>query len=110
MLAALLALDGGDLLEAGNVAPSLELGRQEGIDDRERQLDAEHPGAKGEHVRVVMEAGEPGGEVVMAQRRAHAVHLVRCDLLALATATEHDGAVRPSGDDLPGGGGTERWV
>ena len=37
-----------------------------------------------------MRTGEPCGVQVVAQRRAHAAHLVGRDLLTLPAATEHD--------------------
>ena len=45
------------------------------------------------HVGVVVGTGEPGGEQVVAQRGAHAVHLVGRQLLALPAAAEHDAEV-----------------
>ena len=53
-------------------------------------------------VGVVVLPAQPGGEQVVAERGAHAVHLVGGDLLALPGPAEHDAAVGLAGRRRPG--------
>ena len=55
------------------------------------------PRADRQHVGVVVTPRVLGGVEVVAQRGAHATHLVRRDLLALAAAAEHDPRLRATG-------------
>ena len=57
-----------------------------------------------------MLAGQPGGELVVAQRRPHAVDLVGRDLLTLTAATHHHPELGAAPDDRPSRGGAERRV
>ena len=52
------------------------------------------PAAHRKHVRIVMQPGKACGMEIVAQRRTHAWHFVGGYLLALATASEHDPAIR----------------
>ena len=64
-----------------------------------------HPAADGHHVGVVVLAAERGGLLAPGERGAHALDLVRGDLLAVAGAADDDAeAVRVRGRPL---GGTE---
>ena len=54
------------------------------------------------HVGVVVLAGQARGVEVVAERGAHAVHLVGRDLLALAAAAEHDAELGVAARRRPG--------
>ena len=61
---------------AARVAAAFEGRVEEGIDYLERQTLAQHAGAQGQHVGVVVAAGHLRAVAVAAQRAAYTVHLV----------------------------------
>jgi acetyl-CoA C-acetyltransferase len=75
------------------VAPTVEGGRQEEVDDLVGQAHTDDASADGEHVGVVVCSGHASGVEVVAQRSAHATHLVGGELLALAAPAEHDARI-----------------
>src|SRR5207302_4219294 len=54
--------------------------------------------AHGQHVGIVVLAGQAGGVEVVAEGRPHTLHLVGRDLLALAAAPQHYAPLRPPSD------------
>ena len=57
------------------------------------EVGAQDARPQGEHVGVVVEPGQAGRRLVVAQRGPGPADLVGGDGLALAAATEHDGAI-----------------
>ena len=102
--------DRGDLVDAALVAAALEVGGEPHLQDLVGQSLPHHTSADRQHVGVVVPAARLGGVQVVAQRGAHALHLVRGDLLALTAPTEHDAPVGPPGGDLTADGGADRRV
>ncbi len=72
------------------MASTVELRGEERGKDLFGQADTDHSGANAQHVGVVVSAGQSCREQVVAQCRAHSVHLVGGQLLALATAPDHN--------------------
>ena len=72
------------------MATAVELVARNVLDDLLGQADADDAAAHGQHVGVVVRAGQAGGVQVVAQRGAHTADLVGGDLLALPAAAEHD--------------------
>ena len=83
----------GDLVDAALVAAALEVGGEPDPQDLVGQALAHDARADRQHVGVVVPARVLGGVEVVAERGAHALHLVGRDLLALAAAAEHDAAL-----------------
>lgn len=108
--ACFLGLDESDLVDTGLVSATLELGGEEHVDDGDRQRLAEHPGPERQNVCIVVQAGEPCGELVVAQGGPNAADLVRGNGLTLAASTHHDGEVRFASYDAAPCGGTEVWI
>ncbi len=78
-------------VDAADVADVLrERGRQEGLHELRRLVLRVHAGAHRDHVGVVVLAAQRRGLLAPGQRRAHALHLVRRDLLAVAGAADDD--------------------
>ena len=73
-------------------------------------LDGVHAAADAHHLRVVVLAGQRRGLGAPRQSAAHAGHLVRGDLLAVARAADHDAEALGIGDGLHRGGDAERRV
>ena len=76
------------------MAAAFELGGEEQCQDLLGQAGADHSAADTEHVGVVVLARHAGGVQVVAQRSAHAAHLVGGQLLALAAAADDDAVQR----------------
>src|SRR4051794_5225801 len=80
-----------ELFEPGGVAASLEFRLEPELEDLVGDARrGDDPPAHGQDVGVVVDAREPGGEQVVAQRGACPPHLVGGQLLALSAAAEHD--------------------
>ena len=73
-------------------------------------VDGVHAAADADHLRVVVLAGQRRGLDAPRQRAAHAGHLVRGDLLAVARAADHDAEAVRVGDGLLRGRDAERRV
>ena len=67
-----------------------EIGGEKGGKDLLGQTDTDDPRAHAQHIGIVVGPRQTSGEQVVAQRGAHAVHLVGGELFALPAATEHD--------------------
>ena len=80
------------------------------VDDLLGEADADDAGTDRQHVGVVVLAGHAGGVEAVAQRGAHAAHLVGGELLALAAAAEHDADVGVAVADRPADAGADRRV
>ena len=74
------------------------------------QVGRDHLGAHHQYVGVVVCPRDLGGEHAVAQRRAHAAHLVGRDLLAAPAATEDDTEVVAAVDDPSTDVGAQRRV
>ncbi len=72
--------------------------------------DADDAGAHRQHVGVVVGAGHAGGVEAVAQRGAHAAHLVGRELLALTAPAEHDADVGVAVADRAADAGADRRV
>src|ERR1700736_2057700 len=103
-------LDLGDLLQAADVAPPLELGRDPECQDLLGQLRRDDAATHRQDVRVVVLARQARGEQVLTERRAHATNLVRGDLLALPAPAEHDSPIGFTRRDRARDRGAERRV
>ena len=80
----------GDLRDPASVALLAgERCRDEPVDERRRLLERVLARADRDHVGVVVFTRELRGRDAPHQRRTHAAHLVRRDLLAVARAAEH---------------------
>ena len=77
-------------------------GGEEGVDDLEGQPLADHPGAEGQHVGVVVLARVAGHRGVVGVRRAHAGDLVGGHRGADAGAVDDDAARAGAGRDQAG--------
>src|SRR5690606_28872837 len=104
-------LVGPDLVDAALVPLVTGEGLgDERVDDREGLLLAVLTGADADDVGVVVLARQLGRGDVPGERAAHAAHLVRGDLLAVAAATDDDPERTGLGDDGLGGREAERRV
>ena len=80
------------------------------VDDLLGEAHADDPGTDRQHVGVVVGTGHAGGVEAVAQRRAHAAHLVGGELLALAAPAEHDADVGIAVADGAADPGTDRRI
>src|SRR3990172_6005274 len=85
-------LDLNNFIHAPLVPPAPKGRAEPGLDDLLGEVDADQPGAQGEHVGVVVLAAVDGGRVVITQRSAHARHFVRRYRAADARAIHEDAA------------------
>lgn len=97
----LFPLDLGNLHDAALVTAALESGRQPRVDDPLHERIADEVRRQAQHVRVVVPPGHHGRQLIVAQRRAHALDLVRRDRHADARPAEQDPEIcRSIGDGL----------
>ncbi len=83
--------------------PAFEFGGQERVNDIEGKAKADHAGADGQHVGVIMLADHPGREGVHAHATAHAFDLIGRHHNALAcTAQKNAKPILPRGNELSG--------
>ena len=95
----LFCLDGHDHVHAPLVPSALKGRGQPGVDDHLGQLDPDHAGAEGQHVAVVVPAGQGRGIGLRAYGAADAPHLVGRERDADARAADHDAQVRLAAGD-----------
>lgn len=79
-----------DHVHARGMAAAFKFGRQEGVDDVERQTFAHHAGADRQHVGVIVLADHAGRKRVGAHAAANAFDLVRRHHDTLAGAAQDD--------------------
>ncbi len=79
------------------------LGREEGVDDRERLFEGMHPAADTDQLGVVVLAGKLRGLDAPRQRAARTGDLVRGDLLAVTAAAEDEPEAPRIGNRATGG-------
>src|SRR6185436_10075081 len=91
-------------LDAPDVPAPFEGGLQPDADDLQSGLERQHPLPEGDHVGVVVLAGEARGLRVPAEGAADAAESVGGHRLAVARAAEHDAALAGAG-----GHGLRRW-
>ena len=90
----LFFLDGHDHVHAPLVPSALKGRGQPGVHDHLGQLDPDHAGAEGQHVAVVVPAGQGCGIRLTAHGTADAPHLVGRQGNADARAADHNAQVR----------------
>jgi hypothetical protein len=90
MFLTLLDLYIGYLLQAWDVAASLELRGEKGVDDLVRETRGHYAGPHGQDVRVVVLPREPGSEKVVAEGGPRSVDLVCGHGLTLPAAAQDD--------------------
>lgn len=108
--AALLPLDVAELLDAGLVTAAFEGRGEEDVDDAQGEGVSEDAGPEGQHVGVVVLAGQPGGELIETEARSHTMDLVGGDGLTLAAAADDDPPVGSTGAHLPTHGGAQAGI
>jgi 23S rRNA (cytosine1962-C5)-methyltransferase len=89
------------LLDATLMAAAGEGRRQPHRQNLVGEAERDDAAAHREHVGVVVLARQASGEQIVAERGAHAAHLVGGNLLALAAAAEHDAAIGAAFHDCP---------
>jgi len=92
------------------VAAALIFGSQPQFENLVGQAEGDDAGPDRENVGVVVLAREARGVEIVAERRAHAAHLVGGNLLALPAAAEHDAAIDAAIDDGAADGEAERGI
>src|SRR3954470_2278305 len=97
----------GDLLDPSGMTAALELGVQPDRQDLVGQTERHDPPSHGQHVGVVVFAGEAGRVQIVAQRSPDTHDLVSGELLALAAAAEDDAPIGPALGDGAADGGTD---
>ena len=63
---------------------------KEGVHYLLDQIQTQQPGTQAEHVRIVVLAGVVGRGIVVAHRRAHALHFVSCHIGANPGTVDHN--------------------
>ncbi len=103
-------VDCGDLVDPTLMASAFEPRREKDVENFVGKARRNDPTADRQHVRVVVFAGHASGVEIVAERGAHAAHLVGRNLFALTTPAEHDPAVGRARCDAASNGGADRWV
>ncbi|SCM74367.1 hypothetical protein KL86PLE_130191 [uncultured Pleomorphomonas sp.] len=91
----------GNHADAARMPAAFELGVEEFVDDHQRQILADHAGAEGQHVGVVVLARQLGGIGLRTDDAADALELVGGERDAEAGAADGDAELRPSGQYHP---------
>ena len=103
-------LDLHQLFDPFCVSTAFELGTEERHQDLVGQCFADDASADAEHVGIVVLTSQTRGEKVVAQRSAHAVHLVRGKLFTLAAAPDDDADIGVAIANRPCDGRADRGV